>query len=146
MTVLIRPMTVRDFGAVYELGVRCYKVTDKPYNYWSIREVADHLQGAPQFCAVADDAGKIVGFALGTDSFELIADTAHLEWVAVAPEYRRQGLGSRLLNQLVDKARKLGCVSVVADIASENAYSRAMAQKLGFAEGISVTYFMKQLS
>ena len=66
--------------------------------------------------------------------------------MAVAPEYRRQGLGSRLLNQLVDKARELGCVSVVADIASENAYSRAMAQKLGFAEGISVTYFMKQLS
>lgn len=138
-------MQPRDFGAVYELGVRCYKVTDKPYNYWSIREVADHLQGCPALCVVAEADGEIVGFGLGTDSFELIEDTAHLEWIAVAPEYRRHGVGAALLSRLVEIARGMGRAHAVADIAADNAYSQGMARKVGFTEGLSVTYFIKDL-
>jgi len=138
-------MRPRDFGAVYELGVRCYKLTDKPYNYWSIREVADHLQGCPQLCLVAESEGEIVAFGLGTDSFEIIEDTAHLEWIAVAPEHRRQGVGGEILSRLVDIARGMGRRRVVADIATDNAYSQGMARKVGFREGLSVTYFVKDL-
>jgi ribosomal protein S18 acetylase RimI-like enzyme len=142
---VIRPMTPSDFGSVYELGVRCYKITDKPYNYWSIREVADHLQGNPELCMVADDDGKVVGFALGASTFEIIEDAAHVEWIAVAPEYRRRGLGERLLLSLVEIAKGLGRTRVVADIASDNEYSQGMARKAGFVEGLSVTYFTKEL-
>lgn len=138
-------MGVRDFAAVYELGLRCYEVTDKPYNYWSIREVADHLETCPQLCYVADADGQVVGFALGTDTFEIIEDTAHLEWIAVAPEYRRHGLATRLLQTLLDAVEKLGKRSVVADVASDNEYSRGLARKVGFREGLSVTYFEKKL-
>src|SRR6185503_14324720 len=138
-------MTVQDFAAVYQLGTRCYTVTDKPYNYWSVREVADHLQGCPRLCVVADVDGAVVGFGLGTDSFELIEDTAHLEWIAVAPEHRRKGLGVALLAELVRRATEMGRAHAVADISSENSYSRGMARKLGFVEGISVTYFAKDL-
>ena len=145
MEPVLRPMRVGDFGAVYELGVRCYKVTDKPYNYWSIREVADHLQGSPELCVVAEADGTVVGFALGASTFEILEDAAHLEWVAVAPEYRRRGLGERLLQSLVEAARRLGRARVVADIASDNAYSMGMARKAGFVEGLSVTYFTKEL-
>lgn len=145
MQPVIRPMRVSDFGAVYELGVRCYRVTDKPYNYWSIREVADHLQGSPDLCLVAEDDGNVVGFGLGASTFEIIDDTAHLEWIAVAPDYRRRGLGGQLLQSLVEVARRLGRTRVVADIASDNAYSQGMARKAGFVEGLSVTYFTKEL-
>ena len=125
--------------------MRCYKVTDKPDNYWSIREVADHLQGCPALCLVADADAEIVGFGLGTDSFEIIDDTAHAEWIAVAPEYRRQGLGVALLSRLVDIARAMGRAHVVADIAADNPYSRGMARKVGFKEGLLVTYFTRDL-
>jgi ribosomal protein S18 acetylase RimI-like enzyme len=138
-------MTVRDFGAVYELGLRCYDVTDKPYNYWSIAEVADHLQNHPALCYVAEADGQVVGFVLGSDTFEIIEDTGHIEWVAVAPEARRQGLASRLLQTLVDEIAKMGRSSVVTDIAADNPYSRGLARKLGFSEGLTVTYFTKEL-
>jgi ribosomal protein S18 acetylase RimI-like enzyme len=141
----IRPMGVEDFAAVYELGLRCYKVTDSPYNYWSIREVADHLETCPALCFVAEDEGKVVGFALGTDKFEIIEDTAHFEWLAVAPEYRRHGVATRLLEALLEVAERMGKARVAADIASDNPYSQGLARKLGFAEGISVTYFTKEL-
>jgi ribosomal protein S18 acetylase RimI-like enzyme len=145
LPTIVRPMRVADFAAVYELGLRCYKVTDSPYNYWSIREVADHLETCPELCFVAEDEGKVVGLALGTDTFEIIEDTAHFEWLAVAPEYRRHGLATRLLETLIEVAERMGKARAVADIAADNPYSQGLARKLDFAEGISVTYFTKEL-
>ena len=138
-------MEVRDFSAVYELGSRCYRVTDKPYNYWSIAEVADHLENHPALCFVAEVDGDVAGFILGDETFEIIEDTAHLEWIAVAPEQRRRGIADVLLETAVDAVRRLGKARVVADVASDNAYSSQLARKHGFVEGLSVTYFTKEL-
>jgi ribosomal protein S18 acetylase RimI-like enzyme len=146
VSVVIRPMAVDDLPAVYKLGLECYDVTDKPYNYWTIREVADHVEGSPGLCFVADDDGDVVGFALGAESYEVLEDTGHLEWVAVAPSHRRQGIASRLLATAVDAFRELGKSAVVADVASTNAASHALAAGAGFTEGISVTFFTRRLS
>ena len=145
MEASIRPMEVRDFAAVYELGTRSYKLTDKPYNYWSIREVADHLEGNPGLCFVAEADGEVVGFVLGDETFEIIEDTAHVEWIAVDERYRRQGIAERLLAEAVAAVERLGKSAVVADVAADNPYSRGLMQKLGFEEGLSVTYFTKRL-
>jgi ribosomal protein S18 acetylase RimI-like enzyme len=145
MEATIRPMEVRDFAAVYELGARSYKVTDKPYNYWSIREVADHLERNPGLCLVAEADGHVVGFILGDESFEIIEDTAHLEWIAVDERYRRHGIAQRLLAEAVAAVERLGKSAIVADMAADNPYSRGLAEKLGFEEGLSVTYFTKRL-
>lgn len=138
-------MEVRDFAAVYQLGAHAYKLTDKPYNYWSIREVADHLEGNPGLCFVAEADGRVVGFVLGEETFEILEDTAHLEWIAVDDGYRRQGIAQRLLEEAVAAVERLGRSAVVADIAADNPYSRGLAEKLGFEEGLSVTYFTKRL-
>ena len=145
MEPAVRPMEVRDFPAVYELGLRSYDVTDKPYNYWSIREVADHLERNPRLCLVAEIDGRVVGFLLGDETFEILQDTAHLEWIAVDEDFRRRGIAQRLLQEAVAAVERLGKEAVVADIASGNPYSRGLVSKLGFEEGLSVTYFVKRL-
>lgn len=145
MSITIRPMNVDDFAQVYKLGLRCYNVLDKPYNYWSIREVANHLEAYPHLCYVAEDNGQVVGFALGEKSYQILENAGHIEWVAVAPEYRRQGLATRLMETLVQVYRELGKKQVVGDISSDNPASRSMARKMGFREGISVTFFVKKL-
>lgn len=144
MEATIRPMEVCDFAAVYELGRRSYDVTDKPYNYWSLREVADHLETNPGLCFVAEADGRVVGFLLGDETFEIIEDTAHLEWLAVSEDHRRRGIAQRLLEAGVTAAERLGKSAVVADIAADNPHSRGLAQKLGFTEGLTVTYFTKR--
>jgi ribosomal protein S18 acetylase RimI-like enzyme len=138
-------MNVDDFAAVYKLGLRCYKVLDKPYNYWSIREVAAHLEGNPGLCFIAEENGKVIGFALGDEKYEVLQNTGHLEWIAVAPEYRREGVATRLIDTIVKVYRQLGKAQVVADISSENEASRGVARRSGFSEGISVTFFVKKL-
>jgi len=143
--VTIRSMKVEEFGQVYNLGLASYDVLDKPYNWWSIGEVANHLENYPDLCYVAVDGDRVVGFALGARDFELIEDTGHLEWVAVDSEYRGQGIASRLMTAALARYKELGKRQVVSDIASDNPASQGMARKLGFTEGISVTFFVKKL-
>jgi RimJ/RimL family protein N-acetyltransferase len=45
---------------------------------------------------------------------------------------------------MVDTFERLGNRRVDADVASDNEYSRGLTRKLGFTEGLSVTYFVKE--
>jgi ribosomal protein S18 acetylase RimI-like enzyme len=146
MTVDIRPMKLEDLPQVYVLGTRAYKLTDKPYNYWTLGEVVNHFENYPHLCYIAADGDRVVGFALGADSYELLKNSGHLEWVAVDSDYRRQGLASQLMEAVIEVYRKLGKSTVVSDIASANEASQGMARKLGFTKGISVTFFIKDLT
>jgi len=141
----IRRMELDDLPAVYRLGRRCWDVLDKPYNYWSIREVAEHLETEPELSFVAVEEDVIVGFVLGADSYEALEDTGHVEWVAVAPENRGDGLGGRLIEAFVDVLRARGRREVVADVSSKNESSRAVFERAGFHEGIEITFFTRRL-
>lgn len=145
MTATLRPMALEDLPAVYRLGTNCYDLHDKPYNYWSVREVAEHFELSPDLCLVADGGGEVVGFALAAPSYELFENTGHLEWVAVAPDQRRNGLAARLIEAIVERLRERGCVDVVADVSSANETSRTVFRRAGFDEGISVTFFTRRL-
>ena len=145
MSATIRPMTIEDLPAVYRLGTRCYHLHDKPYNYWSVREVADHVEGSADLCFVAEADGRVVGFALGAPSYEILEDTGHLEWLAVDPDHRRDGLATRLIDAVVEQMRALGRQDIVADVSSANEASRTLFARAGFDEGISVTFFTRRL-
>lgn len=49
---------------------------------------------------VAEDDGRVADFVLGTATYELLANTGHVEWIAVAPEYRRQGRADRFMEKM----------------------------------------------
>src|SRR5687767_8883441 len=143
--VTIRPMTERDFGAVYELGTRCYDQTTIPYNCWSLSGLAKHLESSRGLCLVAEENGRIVGFVLGEDSFEADEQTAYLEWLAVDAEHRRRGLGRRLAEAALTRVEALGKARVVIDVAGPNDASRALAEELGFEEEATISYLAKRL-
>jgi ribosomal-protein-alanine N-acetyltransferase len=138
-------MTIEDLPAVYRLGTRCYDVHDKPYNYWTVAEVADHVEGSPELCFVAEADGAVVGFALAAGSYVILEDTGHLEWLAVDPGHRRDGLATRLVETVVEAVRALGRRDIVADVSSANEASRSLFARAGFDEGISVTFFTQRL-
>ena len=83
---------------------------------------------------VAREAGKVVGMAslLYTISTAEGGKAALFEDFIVQPEYRRQGIGTRLLEYVIQQARAEGVlrITLLTDLQNENAQD--LYRKLGF--------------
>lgn len=90
---------------------------------------------------VSEQNGSIVGACMaGYDG--------HRGWlyaVAVAPEYRRAGAGTALINAALAALKALGCIKVNLQIRPTNTAVAAFYQSLGFAveDRLSMGVFIK---
>lgn len=57
---------------------------------------------------------------------------AHITNIAVAPEFQGQGIGSELINLMIDRARKNGCECVSLEVRIDNKRAKHLYQRLGF--------------
>jgi len=77
---------------------------------------------------VAETVGKVVGSVMaGYDG--------HRGWIyslAVLPDYRRRGLGSRLMRHAEARLKRLGCAKINLQITQENEAVAAFYLKLGY--------------
>lgn len=67
-------------------------------------------------------------------AFWLVIDQAHINNLAVRPELRGQGLGTVLLETIVDKARALGALALTLEVRRSNAAALALYARAGFVE------------
>jgi ribosomal protein S18 acetylase RimI-like enzyme len=79
----------------------------------------------------AELGGTVVGFIVGFQS-QTHPEIAYAHFIAVAPEFRRQGLARELYGRFFDEARSRGCIAVEAITAPINTRSIAFHQSLGF--------------
>ena len=63
----------------------------------------------------------------------------------VAPEYRRQGIGRRLMAAAEDWARSVGCLEMASDTQIDNHVSQIAHQVLGYDVVDRCVHFRKQL-
>jgi ribosomal-protein-alanine N-acetyltransferase len=120
-TLRMRAMHPVDLPAVYALEVLGQPV---PWSKSFFRRVL--RQGAS--CWVLERDGEIVGF--GIVSF---ADSwAHIMNMAVAPGYRRHGLGRRILLHLLRVARQHGCRRVSLEVRPTNQAAVSLYRQLRF--------------
>ena len=78
----------------------------------------------PSACLVARRADRIV--AVGTVGFNGGSQRARLGWVAVLPEFRRRGLGRRLVQHAMDQARSHGYSEIVTARWVDSRYQPAL--------------------
>ena len=62
----------------------------------------------------------------------LMVDEAHITTFAVLPSWRRMGVGSRLLLDLLDLAIGLGAEAATLEVRLSNAAARALYERFGF--------------
>jgi len=100
--------------------------------HWGGREYdALFAPGAPKrvaLVAVDDAAGQICGFAVarcGPGEWEI-------ENVVAAPERRGRGVGTGLVRELLQEARKWGCGAVLLEVRASNTPALRLYEKLGF--------------
>lgn len=91
---------------------------------------------AVYFSAKAGES--IVGYA----GMWVICGEGHITNVAVHPEYRRIGIGSRLIEALIAAARNQNIESMTLEVRKSNIAAQTLYRKYGFIEkGIRRSYY-----
>ena len=75
----------------------------------------------------------VVADDLGYAFFVVIGDSAHVSHIAVAPEARRRGVATALMNAVAERAREVGCKTWRLNVKIGNAPAIALYESLGLA-------------
>jgi ribosomal-protein-alanine N-acetyltransferase len=98
---------------------------------WSAEEITkDVTAGGDVYVAVAECDGEKAGYG----EIRMIAGEAQVYNIAIAPEFRRRGIGEALLRHMIDKAEQDSCTLVTLEVRSSNQAAMALYEKLGFRE------------
>jgi ribosomal-protein-alanine N-acetyltransferase len=105
---------------------------------WTRNRVQRHILDRDCSVVVARSDGRIVAFAI----MHFGEEKAHLNLLAVAPEWRRQACGRRLIDWLVQSARVAGILRIDLELRAHNAQARAFYEKLDFkVTGLRPNYY-----
>ena len=130
-TLDIRPFTTRDEGAVVALWRTCGLVV--PWNN-PVRDIHRKLRVQRELFLVAVTGGQVVATVMA--GYE-----GHRGWInylAVAPEHRRQGIGGRMMGAAEERLRDLGCPKINLQIRKSNTSAVDFYRTLGFSEDDSI--------
>ena len=105
---LTSPVSEADYDAYYELR---WKILRAPWNQPRGSE-RDDREADSTHLMVVEGNGTVAG--VGRLHFNGISE-AQIRYMAVAVDHRRQGIGTRILAALEDRARQLGATVVVLD-------------------------------
>ncbi|HSV42556.1 MAG TPA: GNAT family N-acetyltransferase [Methanomassiliicoccales archaeon] len=85
-------------------------------------------------CYVAVEGGQIVGFAFGQmlEWINNVPKTLWVESIAVHPNYRRRGIGFKLLKKMATEGKKKGAKAVESIIMPDMGPSVLLHKKIGF--------------
>ncbi|MGN7199238.1 ribosomal protein S18-alanine N-acetyltransferase [Arthrobacter sp. SAFR-044] len=119
-------MTLDDVPAVGALEHQLF-----PIDAWPVQMFLDELsQPETRRYLVAETRDGIVGYA-GLMCIEPIAD---VQTIAVVPHYEGRGIGSRLLTQLIDEARRRGAADVLLEVRADNPRAQQLYVRFGFEQ------------
>lgn len=125
MKLVIRKMTVDDVPAVIELDKMSFSLP------WPERSFRFELTDNPASrCWVAETEQRIVGMIV----VWLLVDEAHVATLATHPDFRRRGIGKRLLAYALRHLINEGAQSSFLEVRASNMPAQEMYRKFGYEE------------
>jgi ribosomal-protein-alanine N-acetyltransferase len=101
-----------------------------PRTTWTVEMFWAELAGVPEtrWYAVAEQDGAIVGYA----GLMTVRPDADVQTIAVTPTVGRSGVGQRLLNELMDEARRRGCTRIFLEVRADNIAAQLLYERNQF--------------
>jgi L-amino acid N-acyltransferase YncA len=134
--VIIRPKKDEDLESVLEVINYYVKnnfaaYSDEPYT----PSMIDEWNKKAKVFLVLETGNKVIGFGF-VASFKPHRSCSHVGVLTyfILQEYTGKGLGTKLINQLFSKGKKLGITNFLAHISSKNEGSLNFHKKHGFKE------------
>jgi [ribosomal protein S18]-alanine N-acetyltransferase len=89
-----------------------------------------------------EDTTSSKEYIIGIAGFWIMVDEAHITTVATRNAFRRQGVGERLLLEIIEMAAKLHADVVTLEVRVSNKQAQALYEKYGFQKvGIRRAYY-----
>ena len=124
---MIRAMTVNDYEKVYDLWMSCRGMGLNDLDD-SAEGIARFLQRNPGTCFVAAEGDAIAGAVMaGHDGRR-----GYIYHTAVRPEYRRQGIGQKLVDAALQALKGCGIHKVALVVFEKNETGNAFWEEMGF--------------
>jgi len=121
----IRKMTLDDLEQVVAIDQGSFSLP------WPPRSFQFELTDNPASrCLVADLDGHVVGMAVAW----LIVDEIHIATIATHPDFRKQGIGEKLLSFILQSARDEGALTSFLEVREGNDAALKMYHKFGYIE------------
>jgi [ribosomal protein S18]-alanine N-acetyltransferase len=97
---------------------------------WSRKSFENELEHKYGVFLIALIEGKVIGYG-GT---WVLVDEAHVTNVVVSPEFRGQGIGRKLMNEMLVKAREKGAVCATLELRKSNEVALKLYESMGFIQ------------
>ena len=118
-------MVQEDADGVARVEAACMPVPWSRQSFW---EEASHTDAYYLIARDVDRDNLIVAYA----GCWVLANEGHITNVAVDPDYQGQGLGRRLMNELISRVKALGVDSMTLEVRPSNTVAINLYTSLGF--------------
>ena len=118
---------------VAEIEAICFRAEK-----WSEQLFYDELSDPTKFYVVCLVDDNVVGFG----GYAQILDEGHIMNIAVAPEFRKQGVASDILSRLLQIGKQNGIKAFTLEVRVSNSAAKILYEKTGFRSvGIRKKYY-----
>ena len=132
MNISFRLMAPEDADAVEVVEKACFAIPWSRESFWKAAGDSDTCY------LLALDAERVIGYAGCWISFE----EGQITNVAILPEYRGKGVGTRLMAELIRLLLARGLTALTLEVRPSNAPARALYARYGFHEaGVRKGYY-----
>ena len=125
--ITIRRMRLEDVPVVHEIDTLSFRL---PWPESSFRfEVSENAVSRGWVAEAEVNGGtRIIAMLI----LWLVVDEAHIATVAVHPDFRRSGIGSRIIVEALEAARAEGARRAFLEVRERNLTAQEMYRKFGF--------------
>jgi ribosomal-protein-alanine N-acetyltransferase len=132
MNIIIDFMKEEDINEVLDISSLSFSVS------WSKNSYIQELTNPVARYLVAKIDNKVIGF-IGT---WIVLDESHITNIAVHPNHRKQGIASKLVEELLYYCKTQGCISYTLEVRSSNKAAKSLYEKYNFKQdGVRKGYY-----